>query len=687
MFFPWGPAEAGPTFMAFVRAVVVLLLSFAVLDCSKSESRDTFANAPVIIISVDTLRADHLPAYGYKAIATPVIDALRRDSVLFENAYSHVPLTLPSHVSILTGQLPYQTNVRNNIGYRFDGNRHQSLPRMLKGLGYATGAAVSAYVLRGEAGLRPLFDFYDDDVSGGSGAGAGEVWRNGDATVAVANRWIQSRSAGPFFFMLHLFEPHWPYEGGYDKEIVRSDAIVGRFIDQLKQSGIYDRAIIIFLSDHGEGLGDHGESEHGVFLYREAIHVPLMIKFPGNVDAGRTRSEPVQLIDVAPTVLAALGAGSTPSLSGRSLLLPVTDHRRIYSETMLPRIHFGWSDLRSVVDAKHQYIEAPRGELFDLAEDPQERNNVASDQRRLVSEMRAALALHASTFAAPFAIDPEEAEKLAALGYIGQVRTDDGAVLPDPKDHIAELEKLKTAAARERSGDLRSAALLYEDIIRANPRFADAWLRLGALMDRVGQSSRAIDAYRNAINTSPALAADAALAAAGVYLRTGQLQEAAAHAQLAASKHPAASHHLLGRVALSRRDFNTAEREARLAMGEPLYQAPGSILLARIRIEQGRLNDAVDVLANAGTSQPARDLALTRGDALARLNRVEEAVAAFEEEISAFPHNTEAYTRLALLYAATGRAAGSEEALQRMVRANPQSAGLAAQVRRTLREP
>ena len=631
-----------------LRRLLPLLL--LVLACSRAETPRE--QSPVIVISIDTLRADHLPAYGYRAIATPAIDALRADGILYASAWSHAPTTLPSHASILTGLLPYQHGVRNNIGYKLEG--HDSLPAMLKRSGYATGAAVSAYVLRGETGLGPLFDFYDDDVAGPANVSIGRITRDGFATSDVASQWI-ARQNGPFFFFLHLFEPHTPYEGSYDAEIVKSDAIVGRFLDRLKAAGIYDRALIVLLSDHGEGLGDHGEGEHGVFLYRETMQVPLIVKLPNSSRAGETIDTPVQLIDVMPTIAKLTGNAT----NGASLLEPPAS-RQIYAETMLPRIHFGWSELKSIVAAPHHFIDAPRVELYDLARDPRERTNIAADERRVLADLRRAMESHASELNAPSNISGEDAEKLAALGYIGSVRSTEGE-LPDPKDRISDLEALKRASTIE---DFRA-------IVTRNPQFADAWLRLAALQERQGQLDDAIESYRAAITAAPALAAENASALGSLYLRTGKLADAEAHAQLANN------HHLLGRIALARRDLAAAEREARLAMNDPLRKNPAAILLAQIQVHQGRLPEA---LATLQPIPPTRDLELTRGDILARLERADEAAAAFEKEIAAYPDNLDAYAKLALLQMSLGR--DPRPVIERMVSANPHSAKLANEILR-----
>ncbi|HEY6051416.1 MAG TPA: sulfatase, partial [Thermoanaerobaculia bacterium] len=247
---------------AAAAASVLLALAAAALSAACGRAGRA-AGAPVILISVDTLRADHLPAYGYRGVATPNLDALRRDSVLFENAYSHVPLTLASHAAILTGRLPPDNGIRDNYGYSLS-PKVPTVAAFLKAHGYATGAAVSAAVLARGSGLEQGFDFYDDDVHRD-----GREEREGSKTEAALEAWLDGKRGAPVFAFLHLFEPHTPYEPPepyrsrysavpYDGEIARADEIVGTWIAKLKSAGLYERALVIFLSDHGEGLGDHG---------------------------------------------------------------------------------------------------------------------------------------------------------------------------------------------------------------------------------------------------------------------------------------------------------------------------------------------------------------------------------------------------------------------------------------------
>ena len=290
------------------------------------------AGTPIVLISIDTLRSDHLPAYGYASVATPAIDALRRDGILFERAYAHTPLTLPSHASLLTGLLPGEHGVRDNVGYTLDQKRVESgeiphLPRLLAARGYVSGAAVSAFVLQAKAGLAAGFDLYEDSIEMRTGTGLGGLQRAGTETLRTALPWLREKAGKPIFFLFHIYEPHTPYDppapfrdryaSRYDGEIAAADAVVGELVAELERLGLYERAIVVLLSDHGEGLGDHGEEEHGLLLYREAIQVPLLLKLPGSRFAGRAVAAPVGLIDVAPTLAALVGIEAPAAWPGR----------------------------------------------------------------------------------------------------------------------------------------------------------------------------------------------------------------------------------------------------------------------------------------------------------------------------------------------------------------------------------
>jgi choline-sulfatase len=676
------------------RAGVALVVLLVAAGCARGKrigigQYPLFPGAPVIMISIDTLRADHLPAWGYRGVETPAIDALRRDSILYKNAYSQVPLTLPSHVAMLTGLLPADNGVRNNIGYPFDSASHATIPSILKEKGYDTGAAVSAYVLRGSTGLASAFDFYDDAIVARAGVAQGELQRSGDLTAAIATKWVATRASKPFFFLLHLFEPHAPYDPPepfrsryalkYDGEIATADAIVGRFIDNLKRTGIYDRAVIILMSDHGEGLGQHGEPEHGILLYREDIHVPLLVKLPGRKSAGTTVDDPVQLIDILPTVAALTGARVPGGIKGTSLLSPgVRDERRIFSETLYPRIHLGWSELRSLIGNRYHYIEGPGPEIYDEVADPAEKTNRIANQRRVYARMRVEMSGFDHSFQASGPIDPVEAKKLSALGYLSARSTASEGSLPDPKDHIGEIAMLSAASSLNAAGRTDEAIAAYRDVLAKNPRFADAWILLSQALDSAGRYEEAIEARMQAIAVSPSLVGEASLSIAAGYLSLGQPDQALPYAELAMRTHPARAHLQLGYIALARRDWSRAEQEARPAMDDPGSRAESDVLTAQaLTLGRGKYQEALALLDKAERERLAAgaeaipSLEYARGDALARMNRVEEAKAAFRREIRQFPRNEKAYADLAVLGWLQGNREEARQTMEQMVRSIP----------------
>jgi arylsulfatase A-like enzyme/Flp pilus assembly protein TadD len=677
------------------RKALLLLLGVVAAACNREQARPSFEGAPIILISIDTLRADHLPLYGYTKVATPNIDALRRDGILFESAYSHCPMTLPSHISMLTGLLPTEHEVRNNLGYRFDAARHPTLPQLLKQRGYTTGAAVSSYVLRADTGLGAAFDFYDDAVPVATGGAASQHQRAGTATLEAAKGWIGQQSS-PFFFMLHLYEPHAPYtppepfasryrEQPYDGEVATADAITGEFIDFLRKSGIYDRAVIILTSDHGEGLWDHGEDQHGILLYREVLQVPLIIKLPNASRAGTTVKAPVQSIDLFPTVAKLTGAPIPQAMKGRDVLGEIPPARRIYSETFYPRIHLGWSELRSLIDERHHYIQGPRAELYDIASDPREKNDLSATERRVSSAMRTELATYPAGIQELQRIDPEDAAKLSALGYLGSVHAASGEqALPNPRDMLPYLDRIKAGfklADERRYGE---AVSVLRGLVNENPGLFDAWDRLGEVLVEMGEYDEAIRVYRQAMGRTQRFSPEMALALGNAYLQGGQPDEAARYADLAVKSLPSPAHSLLARVALARHDYKTAEREATLAIGERNPQPAMLLLMAEVKRAEGDLQGAL--AATEVAAQRARELGVPalyrldflRGDILARSDHPAEAADAYRREIANFPQNVQAYANLAIIYYIEGRRSDVDRLFEQMVAANPHPGAYAA---------
>lgn len=684
-----------------LRMVIVLVAS-ALLIAACAKQSDTFSGAPVILISVDTLRADRLSVYGSKRVKTPAIDRLAADGIVFENAYAHVPLTLPSHVTMMSGALPWQNGVRSNIGFRFEPKAAPTLPKLLSGRGYATGGAVSSYVLRAETGMGALFDFYDDSVEVSDSATLGALQRKGDDTVRAALGWVDGIKQQPLFLFLHLFEPHTPYEpvepfrsrysDPYDGEIATADAILGRFFADLEGRGLYDDALIVLVSDHGEGLGDHGEAEHGVLLYREALHVPMILKLPRRHLAGRRVSAPVQLVDLLPTIAAAVGANVPDASAGTSLIELAQGRgpssRTIYSETLYPRLHLGWSQLRSFIDGRHHYIESPAPELFDIVADARETRNLRDERRREAHAFAEQIAGIPLNLVQPGSADAEERARLAALGYLSGAASQRDGPLRNPRDHIQVLARVQEAFALYRRGRYLESAELCRAILRDDPDLVDVYLQLAGSLRRLGRMEEALDAYHQAVTRSPQLIDSIAIEIAKAELDVGNLEAAELNARQAMKLNPAEAHLILAAAAMQRRDWSASEREVRLALGrDDRPRVPALIMLARVLVEQGKLTEA---LANANRAAarirnsgapPVATLASTRGDILARLGRTQEAEAAFREEIQRFPTTREAYVRLAVLLASQHRFTEIEPALEAMVAASPMPAtyGLAAQ--------
>lgn len=658
------------------KLLVLALAGLALFAASCARKGAVDPKAPIIIISIDTLRSDHLPAYGYSNVATPAIDSFRSDAILFERAYSHCPLTLVSHASLFTGVLPAEHGIRDNLGYELNPKTH-TLAELLKSKGYATGGAVSALVLRGETGIKRGFDFWDDAIDLEPGAlSLGRAQRPGEETRAIAEKWIgeqlHSHADQPFFFFLHIYEPHSPYEppepfkskygNSYDGEIATADDIVGKFLTYLREQGVYDRATILLMSDHGEGLGDHGEDEHGILLYRETLQVPLMLKLPHAAQKGTSVSAPVQLIDVFPTVADAFGAARS---EGRSLLDVangnVKEQRDIYSETYYPRQHFGWSDLHSIIAGPDHYIQSPKAELYNVVSDPAEKKNVLLDNRRVYNALRERIQPFIHAAAAPAAVDEEQKQQLIALGYVGStVSTASNVVLPNPRDNIEKANTIGKAFHAFKDQKYDEVVKLSDQLLAENPNMLDVWSLKSRALEKLDRKEDAIAAAKAGMRIAPGNVS-LAVSVANLSLQTGHLDDAEAHAKLALKITPTEAHRILGEIAIERKDWVKARQEAVAAGGEKRDRPLSQMLLGRVALGEGKVEealqdfDAAATTLQAGHRQPLPKLSFFRGDALARLGRGDEAEAAFVTEIKLYPTDPQPYKNLLLLYAMEGK--------------------------------
>ena len=392
------------------RHAFVIVVATASIGCARGTEPQTPARN-LLLVTIDTLRADRIGAYGSRDVATPHLDAMAREGALFPEAAVSVPLTRPSHASILTGLDPADHGLRDNVSPSLDA-AIPTLATILKGAGFETAGFVSAVVLSSQSGLNRGFDHYSDrfDLGKDDARFLNSIQKRGDEPTAEAIAWLDARRGGRFFAWLHLYDPHDPYEPPepyarqyadrpYDGEVAWSDDLVGRLLAALDRTGRRDDTLVVVTSDHGEGLGEHGENVHGYFVYQSTLRVPLIFRGPG-VRPGVRPNVTARSVDICPTVLdlLAVPARSAMPLAGRTLQ-PVLQGNSLseqpsYAESLLPLLHYGWSDLRSIREGRWKYIQAPRAELYDLASDPGERENRAGAEPARAEALRKALAQH-----------------------------------------------------------------------------------------------------------------------------------------------------------------------------------------------------------------------------------------------------------------------------------------------------
>jgi arylsulfatase A-like enzyme/Tfp pilus assembly protein PilF len=485
--------------LRFLRIPVsVMLLVAVVVSIALSQTRPGKKAAPkspsrpnVILITIDTLRADHVGCYGSQQVKTPTLDALAVDGIVFERAISQVPLTWPSHVAILTGTYPFHNGVQDFSGQPLASN-FRSVAQAFADHGYGTAAVISSFVLNRSWGLARGFGHYDDAFAGDLflKTDVGLVERKAQESVDHSLAWLSHRPTRPFFFWLHLYDPHSPYDPPepfrteyrdhpYDGEIAYADAQLGRLITWLKGNHLYDNTAIVVLSDHGESLGEHGEREHGFFIYNATLHVPLIIKPSGGGAHRQHIGEVVEVAAVAPTLLKLAGISDRISTQfDTASLLPIPNREPAYSETFYPFSSFGWSPLRSIESGDYQYIQAPRPELYNVRNDPGELHNLIAEQPATAEVLKEKLRERVSqrTAATPPtgpAADEAVTEKLRALGYLAYRSPVSASaldkLLPDPKDKIGELETILKASDAFRAGNFAEGKRILEPVQAQDP--------------------------------------------------------------------------------------------------------------------------------------------------------------------------------------------------------------------------
>ncbi len=653
----------------------------------------------IILISVDTLRADHLSCYGYNRWHTPNIDALTRGGSLFLQVSSQVPLTLPSHVSMLTSSYPFANGITDN-GQQLEPGQ-VSLASILKSHGYGTAAFVGGFVLDRRFGLNQGFDIYDSPFSlhRQKKADPGEIKRFAEDVVGSATAWLQDNSAGPFFLFLHLYDLHTPYElppgqekqiglRGYDAQLAYVDIVLGGLWDYLKRKGLMEKTLIVFTSDHGEGLGDHSESTHGYYIYQSTLRVPLIFHWPQDSNRFLTLVDaPVSVLDIAPTLLQYAGIPQPAAFQGRSLLglvmqkQPISTPAEIYSESLYARSHFGCSSLQSLRFGHYKYIEAPKPELYDLSKDPDEKQNLYSLKKSVALSLRGRLqGLRSRYRAVPSdqsrPISPEVVDALNSLGYVAvsSATSDLAESHPDPKERIHDFESMNHAILLASLGRLEEANTQLQQLRNKFPEVSDIRIFLGINQQRLNAHREAAQTFREILKKD-SLNVLAHFNLAVSCFKLQQLDEAIKelHAVLAIAPYYSHADELLGTIWLQAKDYERARTQFKHLLSVDPQDYTAHYNLGVMATLEGKWDEGEQHLRSALLADPDSaeaynslgSLFLQRGDlemarqaflktigldpkmagahynlglVLRKQNKQDEAAAAFRRALSLDPH-------------------------------------------------
>jgi arylsulfatase A-like enzyme/Tfp pilus assembly protein PilF len=632
----------------------------------------------LLIITMDTTRADHLACYGHRGIQTPNIDGLARDGVLFANAFTPSPSTLPGHATIMTGLYPYRHGARANGSYKLP-SEQITLAEILKEHGYATAAVISAYVLDGRFGLDQGFDLYDDDLTEGVQYGAHAFReRPAEFTNRAIFDWLDVHAGSRFFAWIHYFDPHAPYVAPepyrtryaaqpYDGEIAYTDQAIGHVLAKLDQLGVGDNTLLVLASDHGEGLGEHGEATHSLLVYDSTLHTPLIFHCPALWAEGQVVRTQVSNTSIVPTVLDLLGVEIDLKLDGPSLLHPAQQWPQgIYAETISTLTLHGWAPLFAIRHQDEKFIQAPRRELYDLVNDPKELNNLFDERPQDAVDLANELSQHvgedpfgAKALAQATAMDPETAAKMRDLGYIGGV-TDlesidlQAAAAMDPKEMILHFEKIQQGTNLISAGKFHEGVELLQSAVEDVPGDVYAICCLAGGYHIMGKVDEALELYLRAIQLDDR-APSAYVAIARLYLSQRRYDEAREMLETAKSKDPdfAGIYTAYGTLALARNDREQAVKFYRQAIemdpgttGPSAYVEMGMMYQRALESEQAREAfekaieiDSLNGLARAGL-----------GSILAQEDKLDEAAQQFAIAIRYEPNQPVILANLAGLY-------------------------------------
>ncbi|MGH9498736.1 MAG: sulfatase-like hydrolase/transferase [Terriglobales bacterium] len=654
--------------MWFLRRLLgVLLLAECALAASTPRPN-------VLLITVDTTRADRMGFLGCTRGLTPNLDALAKQGVVFERAYSQYPLTVPSHATILSGTYPQFHRV-NDFGIPL-GKDVPYLPQILGEQGYKTGAFVASSLLDPTSGWVPGFgrgfDTYDADFHAvpGKDDRYQTLEHRAGYVVAHALAWLKSNSSGPFFAWVHLYDPHIPYDppepfksryasAPYDGEIAYADSELGKLFAELRARGLYDNTVIAVMSDHGEAFGEHGEINHGIFLYDATIHVPLLFKMPEQHFAGTRVDARAGLVDVVPTILDAVGIAVPKAVQGKSLVplmkpegesspaLAELKNRPAYSETDYPHRDYGWSSLRALRADKYLFVKAPRQELYDQSTDPDADHNLATSAPAVTQTLAGRLDSFREKTASsdkPKAadVDPRLVQQLAALGYVGGTHANEppGAEMTgaDPKDKIEVANHVQRALIEIEDGHLPEAIAMLEKIRAQAPGEEIVWRTLGAAYLGQENFEKAVPVLRKDSEMNPDFSlghyrlGEALFNTNDLEGAKAELQTAIAKSTLVNLKYAATLHFFLAGIYRKMADSADAYKELHLAVELDPENYDANLTLGRLLSMDGSPADGLPFLQKAVKLQPnSFEPHLFLGDALTQLGREMEATAQHQE--------------------------------------------------------
>ena len=656
----------------------------------------------IVLITIDTLRSDRVSSYGSNLVDTPNIDSFASDGVLFSNAASTVPFTLPAHSSILTGLYPPGHGIRENVGYTLDDNI-PTLAEVLSEGGWSTAGFVSAFVLDRRWGIGRGFDHYFDDfdLAEFDTANLSSVQRSGDVTIGEAVRWIDGRPQdAPFFLWLHLYDPHDPYTPPepfksqypahpYDGEVAYTDSLIGDFRKALEERGLLARSLVVLTADHGEGLGDHGEGSHGFFVYDSTIHVALIVRPPSDSGAGRVVDTAVSHVDIFPTILDSVGLAAPKAVHGQSLLPMIAGEkveldRGVYSESLYPLLHYGWAPLRVIRTDSRKLISAPRPEVFDVVADPREVRNLSLDQpditadlEQRLADLRSKIESDAPAAGAAPDIDSETLAQLQALGYAagqGGVSLDEETDRPraDPKDKIKIHRTIMRAQSLMGENEEAAEKTLLA-VLETDPDVLDAHQMLGQLATTQQRFEEALGHFRHALELDPAHK-NSLMGMASSYRALGSKEEAlVGYRRVIEVSGPDTR----ASLAIADIEFNLGRfDEAVKALEEAAEttEAPALIhnKLGEVRAEQGRSGEAMTLFAKAIGEK--KDFALPHFNIAVlyeERGEAEPAIANYEKAIELAPKYHEAQFNLGRLVGYLGQADRQQELWEASIESNP----------------